>query len=89
MRIYVHFEISATGRTLSISHSVLLLGCQRTTDKHSIHMGGVFVGVFCLLRGGVGFEYGMVSFGLHCFLRLELALCWRSGRCLAGVAFSV
>ena len=27
--------------------------------------------------------------GLHCFLRLERALCWRSGRCLAGVAFSV
>ena len=46
-------------------------------------------GVFCLLRGGVGFEYGMVSLGLHCLLRLERALCWRSGRCLAGVAFSV
>ena len=27
--------------------------------------------------------------GLHCFLRLERALCRRSGRCLAGVAFSV
>ena len=32
---------------------------------------------------------GLVSLGLHCFLRLERALCWRSGRCLAGVAFSV
>ena len=48
------------------------------------------LGVFCLLRGGVGLEYGLVSLGLHCFLRLERALCWRSGRCLAGVvAFSV
>ena len=45
--------------------------------------------VVCLLRGGVGLEYGLVSLGLHCFLRLERALCWRSGRCLAGVAFSV
>ena len=35
------------------------------------------VGVFCLLRGGVGLEYGLVSLGLHCFLRLERALCWK------------
>ena len=34
-------------------------------------------------------EYGLVSLGLHCFLRLERALCWRSGRCLVGDAFSV
>ena len=27
--------------------------------------------------------------GLHCFLRLARALCWRSGRCLVGAAFSV
>ena len=40
--------------------------------------------IFCLLRGGVGLVYGLVSLGLHCFLRLERALCWRSGRCLAG-----
>ena len=33
--------------------------------------------------------YGLVSLGLHCFLRLERALCWRSGRCLVGDAFSV
>ena len=25
----------------------------------------------------------------RCFLRLERALCWRSGRCLVGDAFSV
>ena len=37
----------------------------------------------------VGLEYGLVSLGLHCFLRLERALCWRSGRCLVGDAFSV
>ena len=35
--------------------------------------------VFCFLRGGVGLEYDLVSLGLHCFLRLERALCWRSG----------
>ena len=45
--------------------------------------------IFCLVRGGVGLEYGLVSLRLHCFLRLERALCWHSGRCLAGVAFSV
>ena len=44
---------------------------------------------FCLLCGGVGLEYGLVSLGLHWFLRLERALCWHSWRCLAGVAFSV
>ena len=48
-----------------------------------------FVGVVCLLRGSVGLEYGLVSLGLHCFLRLARALCWRSGRCLVGDAFSV
>ena len=37
----------------------------------------------------VGLEYGLVSLGLHCFLRLERALCWRSGQCLVGDAFSV
>ena len=45
--------------------------------------------VVCLLRGSVGLEYGLVSLGLHCFLRLERALCWRTGRCLVGDAFSV
>ena len=40
--------------------------------------------IFCLLRGGVRLVYGLVSLGLHCFLRLERALCWRLGRCLAG-----
>ena len=53
---------------------------------------GHFIGN-CLLRGGVGLEYGLVydlvSLGLHCFLRLAHALYCRSGRCLAGVAFSV
>ena len=48
-----------------------------------------FVGLFCLLRGGVGLEYDLVSLELHCFLRLAHALYCRSGRCLAGVAFSV
>ena len=33
--------------------------------------------------------YGLVSLRLHCFLRLARALCWRSGRCLVGAAFSV
>ena len=33
--------------------------------------------------------YGLVSLGLRCFLRLDRALCWRSGQCLADVAFSV
>ena len=42
-----------------------------------------------VLRGSVGLEYGLISLGLHCFLRLERALCWRSGRCLVGDAFSV
>ena len=47
------------------------------------------VGVVCLLRRSVGLEYGLVSLELHCFLRLARALCWRSGRCLVGDAFSV
>ena len=63
-----------------------------TTDSDTVHIY-IFVGVVCLFRGGVGLEYGLVSLGLHCFLRLERALeravCWRSGRCLVGVAFSV
>ena len=25
-----------------------------------------FVGLFCLVRGGVGLEYDLVSLGLHC-----------------------
>ena len=37
----------------------------------------------------VGLEYDLVSLGLHCFLRLAHALYCRSGRCLAGVDFSV
>ena len=41
----------------------------------------------------VVFSYGGYhtkrKLGLHCFLWLARALCWRSGRCLAGVAFSV
>ena len=45
--------------------------------------------MYGVLRGGVGLEYGLVSLGLHCFLRLERALCSRSGRWLAGAAFSV
>ena len=32
------------------------------------------MGLFCLLRGGVGLEYDLVWFGLHCFLRLAHAL---------------
>ena len=48
-----------------------------------------FVGIFCLLRGGVGLEYDLVSLGLHCFLRLAHALYCRSGRCLAGFVLAV
>ena len=47
------------------------------------------VRLFCLLRGCVALEYGVVSFGLHCFLRLAHAVYCRSRRCLASVAFSV
>ena len=47
------------------------------------------VGLLCLVCGGVGLEYDLVSLGLHCFLRLAQALYCRSGRCLAGVAFSM
>ena len=36
----------------------------------------------------IALEFGVVSLGLHCFLRLSHALCC-SRRCLAGVAFSV
>ena len=32
-------------------------------------------------------DYGLVSLGLHCFLRLAHALCCRSRQCLASVAF--
>ena len=39
------------------------------------HTAELLVGVVCLLRRSVGLEYGLVSLGLHCFLRLERALC--------------
>ena len=38
-----------------------------------------FMGLFCLLRGGVGLEYDLVLLGLHCFLRLAHALYCHSG----------
>ena len=46
--------------------------CVRETCVRRLHAaGGVpLVGIFCLLRGGVGLEYDLVSLGLHCFLRL-------------------
>ena len=37
----------------------------------------------------VALEYGLVSLGLRCFLRLAHALYCRSRQCLASVAFSV
>ena len=48
-----------------------------------------FVGLFCHLRRCVALEYGLVSLGLHCFLRLAHAMYSRSRRCLAYFAFSV
>ena len=42
-----------------------------------------------LRSGCVELEYGLVSLGLHSFLRLAHALYCRSRRCLASVAFSV
>ena len=65
--------------------------CVRETCVHRLHAAwGVTICRSSLpLRGGVGLEYGLVWLGLHCFLRLERALCWRLGRCLAGVAFFV
>ena len=47
------------------------------------------VGLFRILRGCVALEYGLVSFGMHCFLRLAHALYGRSRRCLTSAAFSV
>ena len=47
------------------------------------------VGLFCLLRVCVALEYGLVSLGLHCFLRLARALYCCSRRCLAYVAVSM
>ena len=35
--------------------------------------------------GGVGLEYDLILFGLHCFLQLAHVLYCRSGRCLASV----
>ena len=61
----------------------------KTVENAIKSHGTVVVGVVCLLRGSVGLEYGLVSLGLHCFLWLARALCWRSGRCLVGAAFSV
>ena len=48
----------------------------------------MFVGLLCLLQGCVALEFGFVSLGLHCFLRLSHSLYRHSGRCLACVAFS-
>ena len=45
--------------------------------------------IICLLRGCVALAYGLVSLGLHCFLRLAHALYCHSRRCLASVACSV
>ena len=59
-----------------------------STDSAHNHMCPS-VGLFCLWRGGVGLEYDLVSLGLHYFMRLANALYCRSGRCVAGVAFSV
>ena len=47
-----------------------------------------YVELFCLLRMCV-LEYGLVSLGLRCFLRLARALYCCSTRCLAYVAFSM
>ena len=44
---------------------------------------------FGLLRGWVALEYGLVSLVRNCLLRLAHALCCRSRRCLASVAFFV
>ena len=49
----------------------------------------LFVGFLCLLRGCIALEFGLVSLGLCCFLRLSHALFFRSRRCLAYVAFSL
>ena len=40
-----------------------------------------FVGLFCLLRGCVALENGLISFGLHCFLRLAHAVYCLPGLC--------
>ena len=45
--------------------------------------------LLCLLQGCIALEFGFVSLGLHCFLRLSHALYCRSRQCLAYVAFSV
>ena len=39
----------------------------------------LFVGLFCLLRGGVGLEYDLVLLGLLFLLRLAHALYCHSG----------
>ena len=49
----------------------------------------LFVGLLCVLRGFIALEFGLVSLGLHCFLRVSHALYCRSRRCHAYVAFSV
>ena len=69
---------------LAIRLPVAIYGTRRRCAA-TLNISGIFRKHMTLEHGGVGFEYGMVSLGLHCFLRLERALCWRSGRCLAGV----
>ena len=46
-----------------------------------------FVGLLCLLHGCVVLEYGFVSLGVHCFLRLAHALYYRSRHCVASDSF--
>ena len=50
------------------------------------------VGLLLLLRGCIALEFGLVSFGLHCFLRLSdagLIVVLLPGRCWACSAFYV
>ena len=76
------------GRIGQLKHSLVALNFKLNPRFYAAH-AAQHMTFFCLLRGCVALEYGLVSFGLRCFLRLAHALYCRSRRCLASVAFSV
>ena len=52
---------------------------EREKPQRSPCLLHIALGLFSLLRGGVGLECDLVLLGLHCFLRLAHALYCHSG----------
>ena len=73
-----------------------MIGSDADVDVYAFTWCGLgvwlFVGLLCLLQRCIALEFGWVSLGLHCFLRLSsagLIVVLISGSCWAYPAFSV